>query len=94
MASALTETLSGTCGLAPQDTVGPSLKCGVYTATKVTMADWAVFGDFTAIYYCLASTVSAGAYTDEQVTVDATTTNQVTFESATTGALKIMVIGY
>ena len=92
-AAEITETLVG--GLAPHEqTTGTGLKCGVYTATKVTQNDWVILGDFSEVKECIIYTVDTGARTAETFTIDGTTKNKVVLSSATTGAVSIVAIGY
>ena len=91
-AAVLTETAVGGLRGSPANS-GAGLVCGVYSATKAAQNDWVIFDDFTAVSEVIAYTVSSGARTAEDFTVDTTTLNKVVFSSATTGALSVVVIG-
>ncbi|MCF7861199.1 hypothetical protein K9M79_03050 [Candidatus Woesearchaeota archaeon] len=92
-AAELTETRVGALGQVVTIT-GKAVKVGLYTATKATQNDWVILGDFDTILEAVVYTVSSGARTAEDFTIDITTTNKVTLTSATTGSVSIVAIGY
>ena len=89
-AAEITETLAGSLAGSPAKT-GNRLVTGVYTATVATQNDWIIFDDFSEVKDVQASIVASGVA--NPCTIDGTTKNKVVLTSATTGAVRITVIG-
>lgn len=71
----------------------PSLTWGVYQAVSTENDDWIVLPEFSAILFAVSKKVAAGAYTDEGVTIDATTANKLVFTGGGTDTIKVLVFG-
>jgi len=71
----------------------PGCAWGIYQAVSTENSDWAILSEFSEIYFVVAKTVLAGVYSDEAVTIDATTKNKLVFTAGGTDTIKLMVFG-
>ena len=71
----------------------PGAAWGIYQAVSTENDDWIVLSEFSEIYFAIAKTVAAGVWTDEAVTIDATTKNKLVFTAGGTDTIKVMVFG-
>ena len=93
-ATIITHSNTGCPTAAGAATAGsPGVAWGIYQAVSTENDDWVVLPEFKTILFAVAKTVAAGAYTDEAVTIDATTANKLVFTAGGTDVIKIMVFG-
>ena len=69
---------------------GAGLKYGVYSATKAGAKDWVIFGDFTTIYFCGATSAVVAQASAESCNI---TSNYVYLSGAATGVQYYLVVG-
>jgi len=71
----------------------PGVAWGIYTMTSTENDDYIILAEFSEILFVVCKTIAAGAWTDEVVTIDATTKNKLVFTAGGTDVIKVMVFG-
>jgi hypothetical protein len=92
-AEQLSHTFVGATIGAGASNSGTGLVFGLYEVTSTENGDWIVLSEFNEIEFISASTVAAGVWTAEPVTVDGTIKNKIVLHAGGTDTIRMLIGG-